>query len=58
MKETLIRGSIGAGTPLMVAAAVPPANTVEAWLRVVSLVVGIATGCLMFWNLWRKRKEK
>jgi hypothetical protein len=56
VRETLIRGSIGTTTSLG-ATIVSLLPQVEAWLRVVSLLVGIAVGVASFVVVVQKRRE-
>lgn len=55
MKDTVIRGFVGTSAPLA-AWTVSKLAEIEAWLRVVSLLCGIAVALVTIWGLLRKKK--
>jgi len=51
----LVKGSIGAGAP-MLATILSYLPEIEAWLRVISLIVGIGVGIATFRSITRRRR--
>lgn len=51
----LVKGAVGAGTP-MIATILSYLPEIEAWLRIVSLIIGIAVGVATFLSINRRRK--
>ncbi len=54
MKETLLKGMVGTGAPLL--GTVASIAQIKEWLQIVSLVVGIAVGVATFVIIVRKKK--
>lgn len=57
MRETLAKGIVGIAAPIS-GAAVSISDHVETWLRISSLVVGIAVGIVSLYYLINPRKQK
>ena len=55
MKETVVRGIIGVVAPVG-GAVISALQSIEAWLRVGSLLVGITVGIVTIWSLIKKTK--
>ena len=55
MKETLVKGIIGVAAPVG-GAVISALQSIEAWLRVGSLCVGITVGIVTIWSLIKKTK--
>lgn len=55
MKHDMVKGFVGVSFPAFGAAV--SLSQVEAWLRIASLVVGLAVGIASFISIVRKRKS-
>lgn len=57
MRIDLFKGALGIGS-VTIGSAVSTVQTLEPWLRLVSLIVGILVGLASFWSIVRKWKTK
>jgi F0F1-type ATP synthase assembly protein I len=53
--QDVARGIVGAGSSIL-GLLVSNIETIEAWLRITSLLVGIAVGIATLWQIFRRKR--